>query len=119
MQAATLQTLLSRKSVKQVAAPGPSEAQIEAALAAVVRAPDHARLKVWEFALISQPDIVAVGEKAIAVLDELGRPMSSDKQTSTRAWLADLPLLVGLGYKVHHDHPRCQKSSKHWPWGRA
>jgi len=106
MQAATLQTLLSRKSVKQVAAPGPSEAQIEAALAAVVRAPDHARLKVWEFALISQPDIVAVGEKAIAVLDELGRPMSSDKQTSTRAWLADLPLLVGLGYKVHHDHPK-------------
>jgi nitroreductase len=106
MQDMALQTLLSRRSVKQVGAPGPSPSQVESALACVVRAPDHARLKVWEFVLIEQPHIVAVGEKAIDVLADQGRPMPQDKQVSTRAWLAELPLLVGLGYKVHHGHPK-------------
>lgn len=102
----TLDTLLSRRSVKMVGGPGPSDTQIESALAAVVRAPDHAKLCVWRFVLIKQPDVVAVGEKAISILAELGRPMSEDKQASTRAWLADVPLLVGLAYQIHHDHPK-------------
>lgn len=101
-----LSTLLSRRSVKLVGTPGPSDAQIESALAAVVRAPDHAKLRVWRFAIIKQPDILAVGEKAITILEHLGRPMTVDKQASTRAWLADVPLLVGLAYQVHHDHPK-------------
>lgn len=103
---AFLQTLLSRRSVKQVGKPGPSNDQIEQALASVVCAPDHARLRVWEFVLIEQPDVVVVGEKAISVLANQGRPMTVEKQTSTRTWLGELPLLVGLGYKVHHDHPQ-------------
>lgn len=106
MQDSVLQTLLSRRSVKQVASPGPSSEQIEQALACVTCAPDHARLRVWAFVLIEQPEIVAVGEKAIAVLAQQGRPMTDEKQASTRAWLAEVPLLVGLGYKVHHDHPK-------------
>ena len=106
MQDSALQTLLSRRSVKQVGSPGPSNAQIEQALACATCAPDHARLRVWEFVLIEPPEIVAVGEKAITVLAEQGRPMTDEKQASTRAWLAELPLLVGLGYKVHHDHPK-------------
>ncbi|MCD8566242.1 MAG: nitroreductase [Burkholderiaceae bacterium] len=106
MSNATLDVLLSRRSVKLVAEPGPTDAQLESALAAVVRAPDHAKLRVWQFVIIKQPDIIAVGEKAISILSDLGRPMTEDKQKSTRAWLADLPLLVGLGYKIHHDHPK-------------
>jgi len=101
-----IDTLLSRRSVKLVGAPGPTDEQIESALAAVVRAPDHAKLRVWQFVLIKQPDILAVGEKAIEILAELGRPMPEDKQASTRAWLADVPLLVGLAHKIHHDHPK-------------
>ena len=106
MSETVLNTLLSRRSVKLVGLPGPSDAQIEAALAAVVRAPDHAKLRVWKFVLIKQPDIQAVGEKAIAILEQLGRPMTADKQASTRAWLADVPLLVGLAHQIHHDHPK-------------
>lgn len=102
----TLDTLLSRRSVKRVVAPGPSDEQIEAALACVVRAPDHAKLRLWRFALISQPDVVALGEKAISILADSGKPMSPEKQASTRAWLAEVPLLVGLAYQMHHDHPK-------------
>jgi len=102
----TIDTLLSRRSVKLVTSPGPSEAQIEAALSCVVRAPDHAKLRVWRFALISQPDTMAVAEQAISIMDSLDRPMTPEKQASTRAWLADVPLLVGLAHQVHHDHPK-------------
>jgi len=101
-----IDTLLSRRSVKLVGAPGPSDEQISQALQAVVCAPDHAKLRVWQFVLIKQPDIVALGEKAISILQGLGKPMPEAKQASTRAWLADLPLLVGLAHKIHHDHPK-------------
>jgi len=106
MSTNTLDSLLARRSVKFVAAPGPTEAQLESALAAVVRAPDHAKLRVWRLAVITQPDIQKVGEKAIEILNAVGRPMTSDKQASTRAWLADVPLLIALGYQVHHDHSK-------------
>jgi nitroreductase len=98
--------LLARRSVKLVGQPGPSEAQIEQALAVAVCAPDHAKLRGWRFALVGQPDIVAVGEKAFEVLEALGKPMTPEKQASTRAWLKDLPLLVAMAYQVHHDHPK-------------
>lgn len=101
-----ISSLLSRRSVKAVVAPGPSDEQIQAALSAAVCAPDHAKLRLWRFALIRQPDIVAVGERAISILNDLGRPMSEDKQASTRRWLTQLPLLVALAYQIHHDHPK-------------
>ncbi|UOD51394.1 nitroreductase family protein [Orrella daihaiensis] len=106
MSNSTLDRLLSRRSVKLVGAPGPTEADIESALACVVRAPDHAKLRLWRFVLIRQPDIVAVGEKAISIMAAAGKPMTPEKQASTRAWLADLPLLIGLAYQIHHDHPK-------------
>lgn len=101
-----LNALLSRRSVKKVGSPGPSIDELEVALSAVTRAPDHAKLKVWRLVMIRQPDIVSVGEKAFEILESLGKPMSAEKQASTRAWLAELPLLVGLGYQIHHDHPK-------------
>ena len=106
MSNSTIDTLLSRRSVKLVGQPGPSDSQIESALACVVRAPDHAKLGVWRFVLIAQPDVMAVGEQAIAIMQATGNPMTPEKQASTRAWLADVPLLVGLAYQIHHDHPK-------------
>ena len=102
----TIQTLLSRRSVKRVANPGPSDNDIENALALVLRAPDHAKLKPWRFVIIRQPDIRAIGEKAFEILQQKGSPLSDDKLHSTRTWLADLPLLVALAYQIHHDHPK-------------
>lgn len=111
--------LLSRRSVKLVGEPGPSDAQIEQALSAAVCAPDHAKLRVWRFALVRQPDIVAVGEKAISVLEDLGKPLPSQKQDATRAWLKDLPLLVAMAYQVHHDHPKVPELEQTLSMGAA
>jgi nitroreductase len=106
MSNTVLDSLLSRRSVKLLGLPGPSDEQLEAALSAVARAPDHAKLRVWQFVVIKQPDIVTVGEKAIAIQSDLGSPVPEAKQASTRAWLADVPLLIGLANKIHHDHPK-------------
>lgn len=111
--------LLSRRSVKLVGEPGPSDVQIEQALSAAVCAPDHAKLRVWRFALVRQPDIVAVGEKAISVLEDLGKPLPSQKQDATRAWLKDLPLLVAMAYQVHHDHPKVPELEQTLSMGAA
>lgn len=106
MPNAIIDSLLSRRSVKLVGAPGPSDEQVQQALSAVVRAPDHAKLKVWQLVLIRQPDIMALGEKSFVIQAALGNPVPDAKQASTRAWLADVPLLVALAYKIHHDHPK-------------
>ncbi|MFO1409965.1 MAG: nitroreductase [Steroidobacteraceae bacterium] len=51
---AVLDVLMKRQSVPvpQLAAPGPSQAQIDAAFALALRAPDHGPLLPWRFRLI-------------------------------------------------------------------
>ena len=50
----TLEALLSRRSVPALLLrePGPSQQQIDAAIDAALRAPDHGGLKPWRFVLI-------------------------------------------------------------------
>jgi nitroreductase len=103
---ALLGMLISRSSTKFVIEPGPSDKQIEQALVAVACAPDHAKLRLWRFVMIKQPDIVTVGEQAIAILAAQGRAMTEEKQAATRSWLAQVPLLVAMAYEVRHDHPK-------------
>ena len=114
-----LELISSRRSVKAVVAPGPSRIQIDAALQAAARAPDHAALRVWRFSLIEQPDIVALGERAIAAVAKAGKPMPEDKQIKTRQWLKSVPLLVGLAYQIHHDHPKVPEIEQTLSMGAA
>ena len=109
----------SRRSVKAVVAPGPDRQQIEAALQAAASAPDHAGLRVWRFALIEQPDIVALGEQAIAAMARSAKPMTEDKQLKTREWLKGVPLLVGLAYQIHHDNPKVPEIEQTLSMGAA
>lgn len=46
--------LLNRHSATKLAAPGPDRAQLEAMLQAGLRAPDHGRLRPWQFVIIAQ-----------------------------------------------------------------
>ena len=115
-----LVTLMSnRRSVKAVVAPGPSKGQIEAALQAAVSAPDHAALRIWRFVLIEQPDIIVLGERAIAAMAQTGKPMAPDKQLKTREWLKSVPLLVGLAYQIHHDNPKVPEIEQTLSMGAA
>ena len=111
--------LTNRRSVKAVVAPGPDRQQIDAALQAAASAPDHAGLRVWRFALIEQPDIVSLGEQAIAAMAQSPKPMAPDKQLKTREWLKGVPLLVGLAYQIHHDNPKVPEIEQTLSMGAA
>ncbi|MFW8565913.1 nitroreductase family protein [Orrella sp. 11846] len=101
-----LQTILNRRSVKNVVSPGPSKEQVALALQCATTAPDHGALRVWRFGFIEQPEIVSLGERAIHVLETLGRPLSEEKARRTRDWLKEVPLLVAMAYQMHHDNPK-------------
>lgn len=114
-----IDVITSRRSVKSVVSPGPDARQIEKALQAAASAPDHAALRVWRFVLIEEPHIVELGESVISILDQAGSPMSPEKQARTREWLKDVPLLVGLAYQIHHDHPKVPEIEQTLSMGAA
>lgn len=114
-----IRILTSRRSVKAVVAPGPSREQIGLALEAAVRAPDHAALRVWRFAMIEQPDIVELGEQAIDAVARTGRPMAPEKQAKTREWLKGVPLLVAMAYQIHYDNPKVPELEQTLSMGAA
>lgn len=51
-----LQLLHDRRTVSRQTAPGPSDVELAAILAAADAAPDHGRLRPWRFAVLSQED---------------------------------------------------------------
>ncbi len=48
----SIATLLSRVSVKTVAEPGPTDADLKTMFEAAVRAPDHGKLRPWRFYVV-------------------------------------------------------------------
>lgn len=60
-----IQTIQDRASSPKLTSPGPTAEQIEEILACAQRAPDHARLKPWNFWLIEGQDRNKLGEEII------------------------------------------------------
>lgn len=100
MSVAPIDYLLSRRSVKFVQAPGPSEAHLAQILQAAMSAPDHGRLRPWRFALIRGEAVQRLGELAIGAIKRAGLPLTTQKEASTREWLSKVPLLIALACRM-------------------
>ncbi|HRK86250.1 nitroreductase [Alcaligenes ammonioxydans] len=98
----TIDSLLSRRSIKLVQGPGPSEQELDLILRAAVCAPDHGRLQPWRFCLIRGENVQALGELAIAANERAGTPLTEQKAASVRAWLAKVPLLIAVASHIDH-----------------
>ena len=94
----SLADLLSRRSQKMVRAPAPDATQLRQILEAAVRAPDHSSLRAWRFALVEQQDIAALTDIAIEASRRSGMQIKPEKEKNMRAWLSQVPLLIGLAY---------------------
>ena len=57
-----LDLMLTRESALKLEAPGPSPADLDRMFASAVRAPDHGRLRPWQFVVIGQDQRSAFGE---------------------------------------------------------
>ena len=115
----SLADLLSRRSQKMVRAPAPDATQLRQILEAAVRAPDHSSLRAWRFALVEQQDIAALTDIAIEASRRSGMHIKPEKEKNMRAWLSQVPLLIGLAYKIQHDNDRVPEIEQTLSMGAA
>jgi nitroreductase len=93
-----LELLKTRRSVKpiELAAPGPTEAEIETLLKIASRVPDHGKLAPWRFILFEGEARASAGE-AIALVFSTNRPDATPDQIDfERKRLARAPLVIAV-----------------------
>ncbi|MGB8694282.1 MAG: nitroreductase [Steroidobacteraceae bacterium] len=101
----TLAALSSRRSIpaQYLTAPGPSEAEINAALELALRAPDHGRLQPWRYRLIRGPARERFAEllvKCALMRDPAAAPPLLDK---LRSRPLQAPLVIALSAQLRAD----------------
>lgn len=107
MTATPLQALSSRRSVKFLRGPAPKQDELAQILQAAMSAPDHGALRPWRFVLIRDQAIPRLADLAIDAVKRGGdKRMTPEKEKSVRAWMNDVPLFIGLAYKIDHDNPK-------------
>ena len=99
----TLNTLLSRRSVKFVQAPGPTDEQLDLILRAAMRAPDHGAVRPWRFALVRGADVPALVDIAVRAGEAAGTPLPEAKAANGRKWLSRVPLVIAIACVLDHD----------------
>lgn len=77
-----LHGLLNRVSIQRLAAPGPSQAQLEVMLQAALRAPDHGSLKPWRSVMVKGEGLNKLGQ--LLQQAQLERSPDSDAMTLER-----------------------------------
>ena len=97
-------TLLSRATPPALQDPAPTGAELEAILAAGLRAPDHGRLRPWRFVVIAGPARAAFADLAVAALRAREPDAPESEAARMRGKLLAAPLIVGLGAHVVPGH---------------
>jgi nitroreductase len=102
-----LETLLSRRSVPALllGEPGPSPAQIDAALEAAARAPDHGALRPWRFVLIREAAARArLSELFVRRMLERDADTPPKKIDKARSMPLTAPLVIAIAAHVQREH---------------
>lgn len=69
-------------------------------------APDHGKLQPWRFALIRGDAVGRLADLAMDATKRAGLPLTAEKEASTRAWLAEVPLLIALACRIDHSNTK-------------
>jgi nitroreductase len=102
----TMQALLSRRSVPalQLREPGPSSGQIDIAIDAALRAPDHGGLKPWRFVLIHGAARARLSELFVRRLQQREPATPPAKLDKVRTMPLTAPLVIAVGAHLRQDH---------------
>jgi len=115
-----IDALLARRSMKLVRGPAPKAEELDLILQAAMRAPDHGALRPWRFALIRGDAIARFTELALATIKQSASvTITPEKEKATRAWLAQVPLLVAMAYQIDHDNPKVPEQEQTLSMGCA
>jgi nitroreductase len=101
-----LDALLTRHSVPalQLHEPGPSQPQIDAAIAAALRAPDHGNLKPWRCVLIRGAARARLSELLVRRMQQREPATPLPKLEKVRNQSLTAPLVIAIGARVQRDH---------------
>lgn len=99
-----LDALLARRSVaaQYLTDPGPSAAQVDLAIDAALRAPDHGRIQPWRFRLVRGPARSALAERLVATT-RARDPAAPDSQLEKLRARARTPLMVAVSAALKAD----------------
>lgn len=99
-----IEALLSRRSVAAqfLGEPGPSQVQIDSAIDAALRAPDHGRIQPWRFRLIRGPARAELAKKLVEVTlrRDSDTPIGQLEKLRRRA---EVPLIVAVSAALKID----------------
>ena len=97
MSNAMLDLLLTRRSVKQLDAPGPTAAELQAILTAAARVPDHKAVAPWRFVVFEGDARARFGEVlAEALIAEEKEAPSHVRLDTERSRLTAFPLTIAV-----------------------
>jgi nitroreductase len=101
-----LQALLTRRSVAalKLGEPGPTARQIETAVAAALRAPDHNNLKPWRCVLIQGDARRQLSNLLFARMREREPQTPDAKLEKVRNNPLAAPLVIAIGARIREDH---------------
>src|SRR3546814_3952182 len=99
MSDSPIDDLLSRRSVKFVEEPGPSEDDLALIFQAAMRAPDHGKLRPWRFALVHGEAIGRLAELVVSCAKAADTPMAAEKERSEEH-TSELQSLMRNSYAV-------------------
>ncbi|MYN12216.1 nitroreductase [Pusillimonas sp. TS35] len=119
MSSTPIDFLLSRRSVKFVQAPGPSDEELALILQSAMSAPDHGGLKPWRFKVIRGAAVPRLAEMVIARMEAAGVGMPTPKQANARNWLGKAPLVLAVACRLDHSNTKIPEHERLLATGAA
>ncbi len=119
MSESAINYLLTRKSVKFVQNPGPSDDELAKIMQTAMCAPDHGRLRPWRFKIIRGDAINKLLEISLSALSEAGTPYSPEKEAATRRWLGNVPVLIAVACYIDHSNTKIPEHERMLATGAA
>jgi nitroreductase len=99
-----IEALTQRRSPPKLVDPAPDDAQIEAILAAAIRAPDHGRLRPWRFLILRGPARERLGTVLADALKARMPEMPADAIERERQKPLRAPLMVVVAASLVEGH---------------
>jgi nitroreductase len=99
-----LDLMLSRESAMKLVSPGPSAADLEQIFNSAVRAPDHGRLRPWQFIVIGSEQRERFGQVMADCLRRRNPAVSEAELQRERDKALRAPTIVAVGAKVKKGH---------------
>jgi nitroreductase len=100
-----LEFLLSRRSVGQLCEPAPAGEELDWILDAGMRAPDHGRLRPWQFVIIRGETRAVFADFLVDALKRRDPQATEGMFDRIRTRLLGVPLIIAVGAKIKAESP--------------